>query len=192
MAALNEYNDQTKKNIHIMVTNLCLRDCPHCCNKQYNISDIPVVTDAELREAETIFLTGGEPFMFTNPSRIATWYKDHYPNIKKVIVYTNAKELQIYCRQRNGRNPFWDIDGLDISVKTAHDYKALQSLFDGDARLPIYRLKHSRIYNFLTDAYFYSFDFLYKQLDIANVEIIKRSWQTEFEPANDSIFRRMW
>ncbi len=62
MAELNPKTDATKKVIHLMVTPLCNRNCRYCCNKQYDINDISYVTDEELREAEVLCLTGGEPF----------------------------------------------------------------------------------------------------------------------------------
>ena len=40
---LNERNEKTKNVIHLLVTARCDRDCPYCCNKQYDIKDIPVV-----------------------------------------------------------------------------------------------------------------------------------------------------
>jgi MoaA/NifB/PqqE/SkfB family radical SAM enzyme len=81
---------EKKKIIHIMVTSLCKRNCEYCCNKQYDLNDIPYVTDEELRNAHTLLLTGGELFAFANPPEIAQYYKSRYPNIKAVYVYSNA------------------------------------------------------------------------------------------------------
>lgn len=57
---------------------------------------IPCVTDEELRNAEVLCLTGGEPFKYTQPNAIASYYKRNYPNIKKIYVYTNALEFAEY------------------------------------------------------------------------------------------------
>ena len=78
MNKLNKKTELTEKTIHLMVTSLCERDCRFCCNKQYSISDIPFVTDGELKNAEVLCLTGGEPFTFTNPCEIARYYKENY------------------------------------------------------------------------------------------------------------------
>ena len=67
MAILNEKNDITEKIIHIMITSLCDRNCPYCCNNQYDLNDIPYATSEELSKANTVCLTGGEPFMYSNP-----------------------------------------------------------------------------------------------------------------------------
>ena len=45
---LNEENELTVKRIHLLVTDLCSRNCPNCCNKCYSLNDVPVVTDEEL------------------------------------------------------------------------------------------------------------------------------------------------
>lgn len=93
---LNEYTSETARNIHLLTTSLCYRNCPYCCNKQYDLSTIPQVSNEELCLAENIFLTGGEPFTFSQPAEIADYLKYKYKNIKKVIVYTNAYELYYY------------------------------------------------------------------------------------------------
>ena len=49
MAILNERNENTKGIIHLLTTALCNRDCKYCCNKQYDMNEIPYVTDSELR-----------------------------------------------------------------------------------------------------------------------------------------------
>ena len=67
MAILNERNENTKGIIHLLTTTLCNRDCKYCCNKQYDMNEILYVTDSELREAHTLCLTGGEPFLYTDP-----------------------------------------------------------------------------------------------------------------------------
>ena len=57
MAKLNEYNDQTKGKIHLMVTTLCDRDCKYCCNKQYDLDAIPTVTPEELAACHTVYIS---------------------------------------------------------------------------------------------------------------------------------------
>lgn len=185
MAFLNEKNDYTKKIIHIMVTELCDRNCAYCCNKQYNIEDIPKVTDEELKEAEILFLTGGEPFAYTQPEKIANYYKSKYSNIKKVFVYTNAVELSQYffkhkdnyerCRYRN----LSSIDGLTISIKNKIDAKVFDELIKNDEEIK--SLESNKVY---------VFNNLYPIKNIEGFSISSREWQEDFTPADDSIFRR--
>ena len=89
------------KIIHLLVTDRCDRDCKYCCNKQYNLEKVPVITKEELSQADMVLLTGGEPFAYANPPVIAGTIKKFFPNIKKIIVYTNALELYKYIKEKN-------------------------------------------------------------------------------------------
>lgn len=183
MITLNERNDNTKKVIHILVTSLCDRNCPHCCNKQYDLNDIPYVTDEELKEAETICITGGEPFKYSNPDKIARYYKQRYPNIKNVYVYTNVKELYSYVNDcfSGHMDPFRNIDGLSVSIKNIGDYLTFQSF---------YTYEISYIFENMSNRLYYFEDGL-KPATYDYFELIKRDWQEKFKPAPDSIFRKV-
>lgn len=175
MTYLNERNESTKKIIHLMVTSLCDRNCKHCCNKQYDLNDIPYVTDEELKEAETLCITGGEPFAFTNPCEIAKHYRHKYKNIKNIYVYANAYELYRYLLLNNIKN----IDGLSISIKTDADALVFRCFIEN--RKDVCELKSNRLY---------VFDNLYTE-ETQGFTVIHREWQSDFKPANDSIFRRV-
>ncbi len=177
---LNEKTSKTEKIIHIMVTSLCGRDCQHCCNKQYDLNSIPYVTDEELGNAHTICITGGEPFLFANPPEIARYYKNLYKNIKKIFVYTNAKELRDYLIN----NPYVDmswIDGVDVSVKSFTDFSAFGEIVDDER---IRNMSGNRLYLFMKTIILPSDDVS------AHFDVIDRKWQVDFKPADDSIFRR--
>lgn len=171
---LNEYNQNTSGVIHLMVTSLCNRNCKFCCNKQYDLKSIPYVTDDELKNCHTLCITGGEPFLFTDPSAIAKYYKKRYNNIKKVYVYTNAIELKDYLVKHN----LSYIDGVDVSIKNRDDLMAFDTIIHNCS---IKSLKDNRLY---------VFDNLKPDI-IGNFQIIERKWQKDFKPANDSIFRRI-
>lgn len=175
MSYLNDWTESTSGVIHLMVTPLCNRDCPFCCNKQYDMNSIPVVSEKELLAAHTLCLTGGEPFAYANPVAIAGYYKRHYPNIEKIYVYTNAEELYFWLKYHRS---FIDIDGLNVSIKSKSDLIAF-SLISKFNEVPT------------TENRLYIFDNLYPKEIPANFKVFEREWQTEFAPANDSIFRRM-
>jgi len=161
---LNKYTEQTKYNIHLLVTDKCDRNCPFCCNKQYDLDAIPVVSDDEMKIAKRIFLTGGEPFSYTDPCKIARSIKEKY-NVE-IYVYTNAEPLEKYLLT----NDLYGIDGLTISIKSKDDERSFE------------RIKHNidplknRVYVF--PGYH------------TKEKHVKRMWQEEFTPAPDSIFRR--
>lgn len=175
MAILNERNENTKGIIHLLTTTLCNRDCKYCCNKQYDMNDIKYVSDEELREAHTLCLTGGEPFLYTDPCEMAHFYKRRYHNIEKVYVYTNALELAMWLRN----NSLHDIDGVNISIKTKADAIAFENILRN----------HVDILSMPSNL-LYIFDDLYPADPIDGFMVFSRTWQPDFTPADDSIFRR--
>lgn len=175
MSKLNEKNERTEKIIHILVTNLCNRNCEFCCNKQYDMNTIPYVTDEELRNAEVLCLTGGEPFKYTEPNAIASYYKRNYSNIKKVYVYTNALEFAEYLLDGGA---LYFIDRVNVSIKVLADAIMFEKF-----------IKHNEKVQELSSNLLYIFNNLYSEKP-KGFTTINREWQEEFEPANDSIFRR--
>lgn len=173
---LNEKNERTEKVIHLMVTSLCRRNCKYCCNKQYDLNDVPYVTDKELKKCHILCITGGEPFAFTNPNDIAFYYKQKYLNIRKVYVYTNAVELVWYLA--NHHDTLCSIDGINVSIKTEADRKVFKSLVSNP------------LMNHMKDNQLYVFDNLFPD-DTTGFKVIERQWQPEFVPADDSIFRKI-
>lgn len=173
---LNPVNDITRRIIHIMVTDKCDRKCPYCCNLQYDIEkDVPIVTDDELRHAEYIFLTGGEPFAYADPCAIAAELKTKYPHLKGVFVYTNALELSMYLANAK----LHSIDGLTISVKNKTDKTAFETIVSTNE--DVLALSSNRLYVFDGFEDTVCPDCMDKRL---------RHWQANFVPAPDSIFRR--
>lgn len=177
MAKLNEKNENTQKIIHLVITEKCDRNCPMCCNKQYDMNTIEYVTDEELKNAETVFLTGGEPFAYAEPCWVAWELRQKYPNIKNIYVYTNAIELYDYLRR--GKE-LYAINGVTISIKNEYDYKIFDALAYNEE---IIKLDSNWIYTFP---------------DFNNIEYPKeyftrkdRVWQKEFIPDPNSIFRRL-
>lgn len=165
-----------RKKIHLMVTSLCYRNCKYCCNKQYDLNDIPYVTDEELKEAEVLYITGGEPFLFSNPCEIARNYKTKYPNIKKIFVYTNARELEIYL---SNCGDIYAIDGVTVSIKHCGDKNAFEC-----------HIANNELINNLSSNMLYVFDNLYPK-ENGNFIIKDRVWQENFIPEPNSIFRKI-
>lgn len=178
MAKLNDKNENTQKIIHLMITEKCNRKCPYCCNNQYDINKIEIVTKEEMNNAEIIFLTGGEPFAYADPCNLARQIKINFPNIKKVFVYTNAIELADYIR--NSRS-IYSIDGVTVSIKNKRDKEDFEQII----------AKNKDICN-LESNWLYVFPGF--QDTIAPKSFIKkmRYWQKDFTPASDSIFRRLY
>ena len=161
---------------HIMVTPLCDRDCQWCCNKQYDLNSIPYITEDELSRMKHIYLTGGEPFAYSNPNAIARKLKTRYANIEQVIVYSNAFELWEYLA--NGGQTS-SIDGVTISIKSDRD---ISSFACCTAHRRLMNLPKNRLYVFPG----------YEDVECpAWIEKIPRVWQEEFMAAPNCIFRRL-
>ena len=192
MAKLNEYNDQTKGKIHLMVTTLCDRDCKFCCNKQYNLDTIPTVTPEELAACHTIYITGGEPFLFSNPVEIAVFLKSRYPNIKTIRVYTNASAVANYISWYDGQyiNKFLYIDGLSVSIKNKEDWNVFPLIVSD---YDVQQMKSNYLYLFNGFKCPTSDDSLLMAMnrDKMNFKVIEREWQEDFIPEPTSIFRRI-
>lgn len=171
----------SKPVMHLLITDKCDRDCKWCCNKQYDVKSIPVVSKVEFKLVDTVCLTGGEPFKYGEPCAIAMWLKATYQNIKNVYVYTNAAPLLEWIEKndsnRFGCLGFLFLNGLSVSIKTVDDLNAFQLL----ALHPLIKS--------LTSNYLYVMNGLYP-LYTGNFRVIKREWQEEFKPAKNTIFRR--
>jgi hypothetical protein len=192
MAKLNEYNDQTKGKIHLMVTTLCDRDCKYCCNKQYDLNDIPTVTPEELAACHTVYITGGEPFLFSNPVEISIFLKSRYSNIKTIRVYTNASAVANYIRWYDGEyiNKFLCIDGLSVSIKNKEDWKSFHTIVSDD---DVQQMESNYLYLFNGFKCPTPDDSLLIAMhrDKMNFKVIEREWQEDFVPEPTSVFRRI-
>lgn len=192
MAKTNEYNDHTKGKIHLMVTTLCDRDCKFCCNKQYNLDMISTVTPEELSACHTVYITGGEPFLFSNPVKIAIFLKSKYPNIKTIRVYTNASAVADYINWYDGKyiNKFESIDGLSVSIKTKEDQNLFPRIV---ADTDVQKMESNYLYLFNGFKCPTAKDSILMAMyrDKMNFKVIEREWQEDFIPEPTSIFRRI-
>lgn len=179
--------EEDKKIIHLFMTDKCTHHCPMCCNKQYSIDEIPVVTVEELKNAEMVLLTGGEPFLIDGVCDLAKEIKSQYRNVKYVYVYTCGDSLYGWLSRHDELH---DIDGVNISPKNRYDLDCVVDLFKKDyLRQEMMKLSSNRLYLFPEQR---------KQLCVSilgitgyeNVEIIYREWQETFK-AQSGIFRRL-
>lgn len=49
------------KTLRLLITEKCNKSCEGCCNKQWDLNLLPVVTEEELYQYDEILITGGEP-----------------------------------------------------------------------------------------------------------------------------------
>lgn len=172
---------------HLVITLLCDRKCPLCCNRQWDMINLPYITDEELKQTEMLCITGGEPVAYADPVSVAYYYRMKYPNIKYCTIYTNAWELFFDFDEKIDSWVYETvIDGLNISIKEPNDVEALGWLLD---RYPV-KLPMNRLYIF-PNVWDKTMEVLDKYPEEKEkFEIIRREWQENFVPAPNCIFRR--
>lgn len=171
--------------LHLMVNNTCNNNCPLCCNKQYDVDEIPVVTVKELQKVKTICITGGEPFISYDIYDFLRGLFKQYKNIEECFIYTSGGELDGEAFQLVTLQELFNVKiGLSIGPKSKFDRIVLRQ-----------RNIIPRIINKLYTNRLYCFNDLDRSLiDIysnLNIEIIDRKWQEKFVPAPNTIFRRL-
>ena len=181
------------KVAHIIVTDKCGHNCPMCCNRNYDIHEIPNITKKELEDVETICLTGGEPFMSKD---IDMFIDKLRPYAKKIYVYASGAELYNYWK-KNHKVP--NIDGLSISPKNRLDYRLLIELLKDDCFRSMLRWKSNRLYivikqidpaNFQTEE---AFDAVLELIALAPslFKVFFRVWKNEIISPKGEIFRNI-
>lgn len=181
-----ESENANRSTIHLFVTNKCDHQCKYCCNKEYDINDIPFVSANELRNARHIYITGGEPFLVEGISSFAFNIRNQYPNISKICIYTSGFELLEWMDKGHRLRGF---DGVNFSPKNKRDVEAIKLLLTSYRYAQITTMSTNRLY-------------VYPEVNVSelveniikpyynNFEIIEREWQQDFKP-NGGIFRRL-
>ncbi len=100
------------KKLRLLVTEKCNRNCPGCCNKDWDLDALSVEDD--FTQYEEIYLTGGEPMLF--PDLIGEIASDIYGDNPraKIFLYTamTGDVLLPYI---------YFLDGVTITLHTQGD-----------------------------------------------------------------------
>lgn len=185
-----------------MVTDKCGNNCRWCCNKQYDIENIPVVSFEELKEVTEICITGGQPFRYAEALAVfLSSLKKSCPKLKRLYIYLNGAELD--SPYNSMLNPIraigevlghggYESVGLTISPRNKKDWETVGKYADDIRDFPIYNpngniLPSNVLYNFSRkDAR--------KALEIfspSDILFMDRKWQENFVPAPNTYFRRL-
>jgi hypothetical protein len=110
------------KNLRLLVTENCNRNCPGCCNKDWNLKALPVVRD--FTGYRLIMLTGGEPL--TVPFVLKSVISD----IRKVV----DTPIVIYTAMMHKISLFHEllsyIDGVTLTIHEPEDIPDFMRLCD--------------------------------------------------------------
>lgn len=189
----NHDENKEKQVLHLMINNICTNNCTLCCNKQYDVNKISVVTVKDLCSVDTVCLTGGAPLInIISCIRLINNMLAEYHNIHNVYIYCNGAEVNINIALGSLRyqmlvnlplmHPSVNF-GLTMSPKCHKDWVALEKYFK-----PILSVFKSNIIYCFNDDDIKNVENIFNG---CNVKIIKRQWQKEFKPAPNTIFRRL-
>lgn len=101
------------KKLRLLITKNCNKDCSGCCNKQWDLSKLPVCTS--YAEYDEIMITGGEPM--TEPLRVQRLIRAirKENTFAKIILYTtDLATVLFYCLD-------WMLDGLTVTIHDRYD-----------------------------------------------------------------------
>jgi len=179
------------KDLHLFITNECHLNCPLCCNKQYDVEKVPLVTKEDIKNTRMVLLTGGEPLLEPNlvtstVQRIRQIWRESLFEfgfevfMRKIIVYTTGR----FLNEKFLTNRENVIDGFSISPKGIEDWK---NIMDTKIATNLNRYQSNRLYVFDKTAYKYYKPFLNFQYTL-----VEREWQKEFVPAPNSEFKRLY
>lgn len=96
--------------LRLLLFEECHRGCPGCCNKDYDLQNLPICTD--YTPYRTIMLTGGEPML--HPDIICS-------AVGEIRKQTNAK-IYLYTAMTDGLDDILPIiDGLTLTLHSPQD-----------------------------------------------------------------------
>lgn len=112
----NEQSGGIMRQLRLLFTENCNRNCEGCCNKQYDLNALPQITAKKVSEYDMVMITGGEPLLYPDDLKsYAQYLKTHNPDIL-IYVYT-AKVDNIDDSLQVLRN----IDGFTLTLHTDKD-----------------------------------------------------------------------
>ena len=97
------------KKLRLLITDKCNRDCKLCCNKNFDLQNLPICDD--FKGYSEIMITGGEPALF--PFTVTTICKKiriENPEAK-IIIYT--ADVNYAYKLLTGSE---DFDGLTLTI----------------------------------------------------------------------------
>ena len=177
-----------EKIIHLYIINECGKKCPMCCNKFYDIDAMPVATVSELKSADTVCLTGGDPFLYDGLSDFVKTFREQYPNIKKMYAYTSGHALFRYIG--NHWLNLIGLDGVSIAPKDVGDWLDLRKILsDNIYKNIIAPMTSNRLMVF--DSQKANFDKFMAEIDLSMFTVLGRKWDSKFITPDNEIFRRL-
>lgn len=104
-----------KKKLRLLLWEKCNRTCPGCCNKDWDLTNLQVVTDQELQESNEIMLTGGEPMLYTTTLHVAI---RHIRKMSDALIYVYTADVSNY---KEALTVIAAVDGICVTLHNQAD-----------------------------------------------------------------------
>jgi hypothetical protein len=130
------------KTLRLLITKECKRNCKGCCNKQWNLNKLPVITS--FKKYDEIILTGGEPLLLDYIVLKTIYWRISRSCKKKCKIY-------LYTAQTKNITKFINVlieitDGITL---TLHEQKDIPSFIKLNKKLNkisnLFKIKSMRL-----------------------------------------------
>jgi organic radical activating enzyme len=108
------------KKLRLLFTEKCNKKCEGCCNKDWNIEDLPICNSYS--DYEEILITGGEPMLFVDELLLLI------KNIREKSLYSKIYLYTAYVAELEKVLPY--IDGVTITLHEQNDYLEFKNFLD--------------------------------------------------------------
>ena len=110
------------KKLRLLVTKYCPKSCEGCCNKDWNLDNLPIIDD--FSKYDEILITGGEP--------LAKVQRDITLRIVEFIhIFNPSAQIIVYTASPSGilwLNSMYAVDGYTLTIHNESDIDALYDL----------------------------------------------------------------
>ena len=117
------------KKLRLLFTPNCDRSCKGCCNKDWNLDELPVFWSSNISEFIEVLITGGEPLLYPDELfRLCKLLKLLNPNVK-LFIYTAYTKMWDASRLRL----FDVVDGFTITIhnqKSANEFVKTEKILN--------------------------------------------------------------
>ena len=125
------------KKLRLLITPDCNRNCPQCCNKNFDLDALPQIAQAdEFKKYDEIALTGGEPLLVYDKLRETIMYLREYGDYQG--------PLHLYTAMP-GHEHIVELAKITNLIITIHDKNAMIDMLDAWTLLEKIPIRYMRV-----------------------------------------------
>lgn len=110
------------KILRLLLNADCNRSCVGCCNKQWNLTKLPVAGEKHFKYFDMILLTGGEPMLYPEYVRHMA-LKIRLTSNAKIILYTAKLDFSVQTALT-----LLFVDGITLTLHTQKDAELFKDI----------------------------------------------------------------